>query len=64
MRYLFAVIASTNGPVPATDGEMDAIDAFNDRIESAGQRVIAAGVAAPDQARVFDNRNGQALVTE
>lgn len=43
---------------------MDAIDAFNDRIESAGQRVIAAGVAAPGRARVFDNRNGQALVTE
>lgn len=63
MRYLFAVIASTHGPIAAKEGEAAAIDAFNDKIETAGQRVMAAGVAAPDQARVYDNRDGRGLVT-
>lgn len=63
MRYLFAVIADRSGQVAARDGEVEAIDAFNDKIEAAGQRVMAAGVAAPDQARVFDNRDGRESVT-
>lgn len=63
MRYFFAVIASTNGPTLAKNDEAAAIDAFNEKIEAAGQRVMAAGIAAPDTARVFDNRDGQQLVT-
>ncbi|MFM7685997.1 MAG: YciI family protein [Actinomycetota bacterium] len=62
MRYLFAVIASQSAVVSASSTEMAAIDAFNDKIEAAGQRVMAAGVASPDAAIVFDNRDGRALV--
>lgn len=64
MRYLFAVIANRNVQVPATEGEAEAIDAFNARIETAGHRIMAAGVAAPDRARLYDNRDGRGLVTE
>ncbi|MBU6317719.1 MAG: hypothetical protein KGR47_14495 [Acidobacteria bacterium] len=58
MRYLFAVLADRTATVAASQTEAAAIDAFNDRIEAAGQRVMAAGVAAPDRAVVFDNRDG------
>lgn len=61
MRYLFAVIADRTGHVAAKPGEMEAINAFNEKIEAAGQRVMAAGVAAPDHAVVFDNRDGRGL---
>lgn len=63
MRYLFAVIANTNGRVEADPAEMSAIEAFNLKIEAAGQRVLAAGVAHVDAARTFDNRGGRGLVT-
>lgn len=63
MRYLFAVLADRTARVAASPDEVAAIDAFNDRIEAAGQRVMAAGVAAPDQAVVFDNRDGLGQVT-
>lgn len=62
MRYLFAVIANKNGEVAADHDETAAIDAFNDKIEAAGQRIMAAGVAAPDQAVLFDNRDGRGIV--
>ena len=58
MRYLFAVIADGNTAVDASPDEEMAIDAFNDKIDSAGVRVMAAGVAAPGQSRLCDNRNG------
>ena len=63
MRYLFAVIASRTAVVTADADERLAIDAFNERIEAAGQRILAAGVAAPDEAVVFDNRGGAGIVT-
>lgn len=57
MRFLFAVIDhQTNSGTPE---ETIAIDQFNDRIETAGQRVIAAGLVAPSEARVVDNRGGR-----
>jgi len=64
MRYLFAVIASRSGTFAADPAEATAIDAFNARIEAAGHRVMAAGVAAPSEAMLFDNRNGAGIVTE
>lgn len=64
VRYLFAVVASQSATVAASPAEMVAIDAFNDKIERAGQRVMAAGVAAPNEALVFDNRGGRGQVTE
>jgi hypothetical protein len=63
VRYLFAVIAPTGVSAAADEAEMAAIDAFNDKIDAAGQRIMAAGVAAPDAARVFDNRGGRELVS-
>ena len=62
MRYLFAVIADRNNPVNASHEEALAINAFNDKIETSGHRIMAAGIAAPDQAKLFDNRNGLGLV--
>ena len=63
MRYLFAVIASSSRPVEATEHEAEAIDAFNLKIEARGQRLMAVGIAGPDHAKVYDNRHGQASVT-
>ena len=62
MHYLFAVIADLNKPVNASPEEAIAIDAFNDKIEVSGNRVMAVGVAAPDTAKVFDNRGGLGLM--
>jgi len=56
MRFLFAVIDDRSNS--ASKDEMAAIDAFNDKIESAGQRVLAAGLVAPSDAILIDNRNG------
>ena len=54
MRYLFAVIdTQTNS---GTREETVAIDAFNDKIAASGQRLMAAGLVAPHDAKVFDNR--------
>jgi phosphoserine phosphatase len=65
MRYIFAVIANRIGEIQADHDEMTAIDAFNEKIEAAGQRIMAVGVAAPDQAIVFDFRgNRESIVRE
>ena len=62
MRYLFAVIdTQTNS---GTREETVAIDAFNDKIAASGQRLMAAGLDAPRDAKVFDNRGNQALVSD
>ena len=64
MRYLFAVVASRSQPVEATENEATAIDTFNDKIMASGQRIMAVGIVGPDQAKVFDNRDGRATVTQ
>ena len=64
MRFLFAVIANKSKPVEANEHEAAAIDAFNDKIEARGQRLMAVGVAGPDQAQVYDNRDGRTSVTK
>ena len=62
MRYLFAVIdTQTNS---GTREETVAIDAFNDKIAARGQRLMAAGLVAPHDAKIFDNRGEQALVSD
>jgi hypothetical protein len=61
MRYIFAVIDhQTNS---GTADESVAIDVFNEKLEKAGHRIIAAGLVAPSEAKVFDNRNGLAPIT-
>ena len=62
MRYLFSVIdTQTNS---GTREEMVAINAFNDKIGASGQRLMAAGLVAPRDAKTFDNRGDQALVSD
>lgn len=56
MRYLFAVLDDRTNS--ATAGEKDAINAFNDRLESGGHRILAAGLVAPPDGSVVDNRSG------
>ena len=63
MRFLFAVFADKTFPTVATPTEAAMIDAFNDKIESAGQRIMAAGIAAPSEAKLYDNRNGSGRVS-
>lgn len=62
MRYLFAVIADRRHPIGASPEEAVAINDFNDKIEAAGQRILAAGVSAPHDATLYDNRDGRGLV--
>jgi hypothetical protein len=62
MRYLFAVIdTQTNS---GTHEETVAIDEFNDKIGASGQRLMAAGLAAPRDAKIFDNRDNAALTSD
>ena len=58
MRFLISVI-DTQTRSPHTPEEMKAIDDFNDKIEDAGQRLFACGIDSPDEAIVFDSRNGK-----
>jgi hypothetical protein len=62
MRYLFSVIADRNHEVSARRDEALAINTFNEKLEAAGQREIAAGVASPDHAKLFDNRDGRGQI--
>lgn len=64
MRFLFAVMASRSGEVVASSDEMGAIDTFNEQLVADGHHLMAAGVAAPDRAVLFDNREGSGLVTD
>ena len=64
MRYFFAVIADRTGSVPASRDEANAINDFNDKIDLAGHRVMAAGIASPDRAKLFDNRDGHGNVAD
>lgn len=61
MRFLVSVIddgqARDAGRVEsATRDEAAAIDDFNDRLRAEGHWVLAAGVSAPEDATVIDNR--------
>lgn len=64
MRYLFAVMADRRQPAEATRNEAEAINAFNEKIESSGHRIMAAGVAAPNESMLYDNRHGLKLVRQ
>lgn len=64
MRFLLAVIAESVESAAGTDDEMAAIDVFNAKLVSAGHWVMAAGVEAPPDAVVIDNRGAEPLVTK
>ena len=60
MRFLISVIDNQTGT--ATSDEMAAIDAFNDGLRERGQFIFAGGLAAPDSAKVIDNRSNRGEV--
>ncbi len=60
MRFLISVIDNQTGT--ATTAEMTAIDAFNDGLRERGQFIFAGGLAAPDSAKVIDNRSNRGEV--
>jgi hypothetical protein len=60
MRFLISVIDNQTGTAAAD--EMAAIDAFNDDLRERGQFIFAGGLAAPDSAKVIDNRNNRGEV--
>jgi len=61
VRFLIAVLDS--GTATAVPGEMQAIDAFNDKLRANGHWILAAGLAAPSDATVIDNRGETPRVT-
>jgi hypothetical protein len=61
VRFLVAVL--DNGTATAVPGEMQAIDAFNDMLRKNGHWVLAAGLVAPENATVIDNRGDVPRVT-
>jgi hypothetical protein len=61
MRYLVAVIDDRTGF--STPEEAAAIDVFNEKLEAGGHRVMAAGIVAPRDAVLIDNRSGAGIVS-
>ena len=57
MRFLISVVDNQTGT--ATTAEMAAIDQFNDGLRERGQFIFAGGLAAPDSAKVIDNRSNR-----
>jgi hypothetical protein len=62
MQYLVSVI-NDNSEL-ATPEEDAAIDVFNDRLIAEGHWVFAAGLSAPSNATVIDNRGAEAMFTD
>ena len=62
MRFLISVI-DKQARSPHSKEEIAAIDKFNDYLESKGYRKLAIGLESPNQAKVFDSRDGAGSVT-
>lgn len=62
MHFLISVIDTSTGS--ATPEEIEAIDSFNAALRLEGQLVFAGGLAAPDEARVIDGREGETVVVD
>lgn len=62
MQYLVSVI-NDNSEL-ATPEEDAAIDVFNDRLIAEGHWVFAAGLSAPSNSTVIDNRGAAAMFTD
>ena len=60
MRYIIFVIDSASNTV--VGDELAAIDAFNAQLRQDGNWIYAAGIAAPAEAQVIDNRDDADLV--
>lgn len=60
MRFvIFVIDTQTN---TAGGNEMVAIDAFNDQLQANGNWITAAGISAPGNAKLIDNRGDKAEV--
>ena len=62
MRFMICVV--DNASSTATPDEMDAIDDFNQRLRADGFWLTAAGLSAPTESLLIDNRDGAELVTQ
>ncbi len=62
MRFLISVIDDRSNS--GSPEEMLAIDAFNDGLRAAGNWIFAAGLHAPEQSTVIDNRNESGISSE
>ena len=61
MKFVISVIDDLTGS--GTTNEMAQINIFNDQLRANGKFIFAAGLAAPENADVIDNRNGANLST-
>ena len=62
MQFLINVLFDQPGL--ATPEESAAVDVFNDQLVADGNWVFAGGLSLPNEATVFDNRDGAGLVTD
>ena len=60
MRFIFFVIDDQHKP--ADGDEMKAIDAFNESLQKNGNWIMAAGISAPVNATLIDNRHDRGEV--
>lgn len=61
MRFIIFVIDGPGNLAKAD--EMIQIDAFNESLQQHGNWVMAAGIAGPDSATLFDNREKKGMNT-
>ena len=61
MKFLISVIDTATNT--GSGDEIAAIDAFNDKLRAGGHWILAAGLAAPSDATVIDNRGETPRVT-
>ena len=62
MQFLINVLFDQPGL--ATPEESAAVDVFNDQLVADGNWVFAGGLSLPNEAAVFDNRDGAGLVSD
>lgn len=60
MKFILFVIDSTTSS--ASDDEIQSIDAFNDYLRENNHWVMAAGISAPENATLVDNRNQSGII--
>jgi len=61
MKFVISVIDDLTSS--GTPDEMTQINIFNDQLRANGQFIFAAGLAAPENAEVIDNRDDASMST-
>jgi hypothetical protein len=62
MRFMMCVVDDASST--ATPAEMDEIDEFNERLRADGFWLTAAGLVAPSESLLIDNRNDAQSVAQ